>query len=96
MPLHNADPVDTLGTRPGEMFDDARIARLVRADCARRPFALVLQRGATAIVKMFATETDRAEALPILIASAASDWEPMPSIEAMRRSSSFIRGCLSR
>jgi hypothetical protein len=96
--LHASAPVNTLGSRMGEMFDEARVAWLVRKDCARRPFALVLigAGGAVTMVHMFATKEERASAAPILRTHVNHGFVPMDSLEAMERSDSFIRGCLAQ
>jgi len=96
--LHASEPVNTLGNRMGEMFDEARVAWLVRKDCARRPFALVLigAGGAVTMVHMFATEEARASAAPILRSHVNQGFVPMDSLQAMERSDNFIRGCLAQ
>jgi hypothetical protein len=82
----------------GEMFDEARVARLVRGDCKRRPFALVLidAGGAVTMVHMYATEEARASAAPILRSHVNHGFVTMDSLDAMQRSDSFIRECLAQ
>lgn len=96
--LYDSEPVNTLGSRMGEMFDYERVARLVRADCARRPFALVLigDGGVFVMVRMFATEEARTAALPILRERVNRGFAPMDSMQAMLQSSSFYREALGQ
>ena len=96
--LHASQPVSTLGTRMGEMFDEARVARLVREDCARRPFALVLigAGGAVTMVHLFVTEEAREKAAPILRSHVHHGFVPMDSMQAMQSSDSFVRRCLAQ
>lgn len=96
--LHASQPVNTLGSRMGEMFDEERVAWLVRGDCKRRPFALVLigAGGAVTMAHLFATEEAREKAAPILRSHVNHGFVPMGSLDAMQRSDSFIRACLAR
>lgn len=96
--LHASQPVNTLGSRMGEMFDEERVAWLVREDCERRPFALVLigAGGAVTMVHLFATEEAREKAAPILRSHVNHGFVAMDSLDAMQRSDGFIRECLAR
>lgn len=96
--IHDADPVNTLGSRMGEMFDEERVARLVRADCRSRPFALVLigDGGRVTMVKMYATIEARDAALPVLKLNVGQGFCPMDSLAAMRSMDSFVARCLDR
>lgn len=96
--LHASQPVNTLGSRMGEMFDEARVAYLVREDCKRRPFALVLigAGGAVTMAHMYATEEAREKAAPILRSHVHHGFVPMDSMQAMQSSDSFVRRCLAQ
>jgi hypothetical protein len=96
--IHGSEPVSTLGSRMGDMFDLARVRRLVLADCARRPFALAIigERGTVITVHLFETEEKRATALPLLHECINRNFVPMGSTQAMRSMSSFIREALDR